>query len=192
VRPENLWLLEFDAHLFVRPGPAISTLESDPEEVKNNEAIGFDIPPHLAKMLLEYRERIAPKHIGHRPTRLFVNIDGTPKCQQTVTYLIESFARRRAGIVLTPHQFRHLGAKNLLDENPGSFKEVMDLLGHKNLKTTMVYAGMNPRRAARHHQMLIDRAVAAQVPMRKRKRQIPTRQRKRQMPMRKQKRQIEE
>ena len=35
----------------------------------------------------------------------------------------------------------------------------------------MIYAGINSRRAARHHQSLIDKAVAAQMPVRKRKAQ---------------------
>jgi site-specific recombinase XerD len=100
---------------------------------------------------------------------LFVNLDGTPKSQATVSYLICSYARRRAGIVITPHQFRHLGAKNILDANPGNFEGAKQLLGHKNIKTTTIYAGINSRRAARHHQALIDQAVAAQSPWRKRK-----------------------
>jgi integrase len=170
VRPENLSELEFDKHLFVRAEPgAISTLELDSEEVKNDNDIGFDIPVRLAKMLREYRDRIAPKHIGHRPRRLFVNLDGTPKSQTTVSYLVSSYALRRAGIVITPHQFRHLAAKNMLDANPGNFPGVKDLLGHKSMRSTMIYAGINSRRAARHHQSLIDEAVAAQMPVRKRR-----------------------
>jgi integrase len=170
VRPGNLSGLEFDKHVFVRAEPgATSTLELDSEEVKNDNDIGFDIPARLAKMLREYRDRIAPKHLGHRPGRLFVNLDGTPKSQATVSYLIRSYMRRRAGIVITPHQFRHLGAKNLLDANPGNFEGVKDLLGHKTIKTTIIYAGINSRRAARHHQSLIDDAVAAQMPVRKRR-----------------------
>jgi hypothetical protein len=57
----------------------------------------------------------------------------------------------------------------MLDANPGNFLGVKDLLGHKSLKSTMMYAGINTRRAARHHQSLIDQAVAAQMPVRKRK-----------------------
>src|SRR5262249_31557794 len=129
VRPENLSELEFDTHLFLRTEPgATSTLELDSDEVKNDNDIGFDIPAHLPKMLREYRDRISPKHIGHRPRRLFVNLDGTPKSQATVSYLICSYARRRAGIVITPHQFRHLGAKNILDANPGNFEGAKQLL----------------------------------------------------------------
>jgi integrase len=171
IRSENLWELEFDKHIFLRSGPgAISTLELNPEEVKNESVIGFDIPSHLAKMLIEYRESLAPAHIGHRPTRLFVHTDGTPKAQSTVAYLIGTYAKRRAGITLTPHQFRHLAAKIMLDANPGNFEGVKQVLGHKNLKTTMIYAGMNSRRAGRHHHSLIEQAVARQMPQPKQRR----------------------
>jgi integrase len=170
VRSENLWELEFDTHIFLRSGPgATSTLELNSEEVKNDSALGFDIPTHLVKMLMEYRDQIAPTHIGHRPKRLFVHPDGTPKAQSTVAYLICKYAQRRAGIELTPHQFRHLGAKIMLDANPGNFAGVGQLLGHKNSKTTMMYAEFNTRRAGRHHQQLIDRAVERQMPSPRRK-----------------------
>jgi integrase len=170
VRSENLCALEFDTHLFVRDGRgATSTLELDAQEVKNDEELAFDIPAHIVKMLIDYRERIAPSVIGHRPKRIFVNADGTAKSRAMVTVLITSYTRKRAGLVLTPHQFRHLAAKNILDANPGAFATVQDLLGHKSLKTTMIYAGINRRRAARHHYALIELAIAEQMPQRKRR-----------------------
>jgi hypothetical protein len=87
VRLQNLSSLTFDTHLFLRAGAgAISTLELSSGEVKNKSEIAFDIPPQITKMLLEYRERIAPKFIGHRPIRLFVNVDGTPKSHRTVEW----------------------------------------------------------------------------------------------------------
>ena len=52
------------------------------------------------------------------------------------------YAKSRAGITLTPHQFRHLAAKIMLDANSGNFAGVGQLLGHKNSKTTMMYAGI--------------------------------------------------
>ena len=49
-------------------------------EVKNQDTeVAFDIPPQIVKMLIEYRNRIAPAVIGHRPERVFVNADGTAK-----------------------------------------------------------------------------------------------------------------
>src|SRR5262249_24388213 len=125
LRLQNLTTLAFGTYLFMQEGvDAISTLELSAGETKNGQEISFDIPPEVAKMLFEYRDRITPKIIGHRPTRLFVNVDGTPKSQATVAYLITSYLQRRAGIILTPHQFRHLSAKVVLDLEPGAFETV--------------------------------------------------------------------
>jgi integrase len=91
-----------------------------------------------------------------------VNPDGTPKHQGTVSAFITTTLRKRAGIVLTAHQFRHLSAKILLDAEPGSFETVRQLLGHASLNTTVgAYAGIDSRRAARHHQRLIEKALTS-------------------------------
>jgi integrase len=121
-------------------------------------------------MLVEYRDRVMPKIIGGIPTRLFVNVDGTSKEEQGLGVLITTYARRRAGITLTPHQTRHLSAKVLLDDQPGGFEIVRQLLGHRNLHHTVSsYAGIDSRRAGRHHQRLIEEALSAQSPSRPRK-----------------------
>lgn len=168
IRPQNLWALKFDEHLFLHEGPgAISSLELPAHEVKTRTAIAFDIPPHLAKMLIEYRNRLAPKVIGRRPDRLFVKADGTAKNQWSVAWLIRTYLRKRAGLQLSPHQFRHLGAKVVLDAEPGNFETARQLLGHASLRTTVEsYAGISSRRAARHHQRLVEEALAAQQPRR--------------------------
>jgi integrase len=167
---QNLVTLEFEKHLFIRTGRgAKSTLELSNGEVKNNIDLAFDIPPQIVRMLVEYRERTAPKIIGERPARLFVNVDGTPKVKQALGVLISNYARRRAGVTLTPHQMRHLSAKVLLDDQPGNFETVKQFLGHKNLsQTVLAYAGIDSRRAGRHHQHLIEEALLAQNPSRPR------------------------
>ena len=171
LRPQNLTALAFGTHLFMQEGAsAISTLELSAAEVKNRQELGYDIPRVVAKMLIEYRDRIAPKIIGHRPTRLFVTVKGMPKHQKTISYLIASYLKRRAGIILTPHQFRHLSAKVVLDAEPGAFETVRQQLGHKNTKTTTgAYAGINSRRAARHHHRLVQQALETQTPVRGRR-----------------------
>jgi integrase len=168
IRPQNLWALKFDEHIFLHEGPgSISSLELSPGEVKNRTEVAFDIPPHLAKMLLEYRNRIAPKVIGRRPDRLFVKADGTAKNQWAVSWLIRTYLKKRAGLKLSPHQFRHLGAKVILDAEPGNFETARQLLGHKSVRTTVsAYLGISSRRAARHHQHLLEQALALQKPKR--------------------------
>ena len=166
VRLQNLAELTFDTHLFLNAGAgATSTLELSNGEVKNKIELAFDVPPRLTKMLLEYRDRIAPKILGHRPKRLFVNRDGTTKGARSIATLVRTYARKRAGIALSPHQFRHLSAKVLLDAQPGAFEIVRQLLGHKNEQTTVnAYAGIDSRRAARHHQHLIENAIEPRIP----------------------------
>jgi integrase len=180
LRLRNLTALTFGIHLFIREeARAISTLELSAGEVKNKTELAFDIPPHVAKMLIDYRDRIAPKVIGHRPERLFVNADGSPKSQATVAWLITTYVKRRAGVVLTAHQFRHLSAKVMLDAEPGNFESVRQMLGHKNYKTTVgAYAGIDSRRAGRHHQRLVEQALAEQKPIRTRRQQAPSPNRK--------------
>jgi integrase len=171
IRLHNLAMLTFDVDLFLREGPrATSSLELSASKVKNRMELAFDIPSEVARMLIEYRNRIAPKVIGHRPDRLFIKADGTPKNQWSVAWLIRTYLRRRVGIVLSSHQFRHLSAKVLLDAQPGNFETVRQLLGHKSLTTTVgAYAGVNSRRAGRHHQRLVEEALAAENPIRRSK-----------------------
>src|SRR3974390_704875 len=148
VRPHNLHALTFGEHVFLRDGSgATSSLEIPADEGKNKEtALAFDIPPQIARMLIEYRDRIAPKVIGRRPERIFVRADGKPKSEAMVAVLIKTYLRKRAGIKLTPHQFRHLSAKTILDDQFGEYETVRQLLGHKKLKnTTGFYTGLRTR-----------------------------------------------
>ena len=172
IRSQNLATLAFDVHLFLKKGPdAVSSLELPAGEVKNKMPMAFDIPPRLAKMLIEYREAIAPKIIGRKPDSLFVNVDGTRKHQSTLAHLISRYLKKREGILLSPHQFRHVSAKVMLNHSPGNFEGVRQLLGHSSVGTTSAfYAGIDSRRAARHHQRLIDEILNTPPSGRPRKR----------------------
>jgi len=161
IRMQNLVSLTFDVHLFLHEGPgAVSTLDISADEVKNKRPIEFDIPPHIIRMLIEYRDHVVPKIIGRKPDRLFINPDGTPKGSQTLSFLIRRMVRKHAGVELSPHQLRHLAAKILLDDSPGAFELIKQLLGHQSLKTTVnFYAGIDTRRAARHHHRLLQKGA---------------------------------
>ena len=72
--------------------------------------------------------------------------------------------RLHAGIDLSPHQLRHLAAKILLDDQPGSFELVRQFLCHENLKTTVkAYTGIDTRRACRHHSRLLEKMSVDQT-----------------------------
>lgn len=157
LRMENLSALTFDRHLHWTQGqgkPALLVLGAD--ETKNHEKLDLELPAPLADRLLTFRNSIAPPVIGSKPSSLFVTWAGTPRGQGALALAISKTVRKRLGVKLTPHQFRHLAAKIYLDQNPGGFELVRQLLGHKNLKTTIgAYAGINTKRAGRAHAKLI-------------------------------------
>jgi site-specific recombinase XerD len=50
------------------------------------------------------------------------------------------------------HRFRHAVAKIFLDRNPAQYEVVRQLLGHKDITTTIsFYAGAESATAARHY-----------------------------------------
>lgn len=161
IRSQNLWALRFGKHIFLHFGPdAISSLELAASETKNRSALAFDVPDHLAKMLGEYRDRLVPECFGKRFDVLFMKQDGSQKNQWSVARLIRLTVKKHAGLQLSPHQFRHLAALIGLEQEPGNFEGIKQLLGHKSIRTGVeFYGGMNTRRAARHHQRLIDQAL---------------------------------
>jgi integrase len=167
LRRKTLCALEFGRHVHLRENPgSMSTIEIAEEELKAGDDLAFDIPSDIARMLLQYRNVIAPKVIGRRPTHVFVNARGRPKRLLKVSMMIKRCLWRHTGIDLHVHGFRHLHGKLVLDKEPGAYETVRQVLGHKNLETTRrFYTGIDSRRAARHHQNLIDKLRGNGRPM---------------------------
>ena len=157
LRMKNLSAMRFDTHLHWPQGrhkPALVTFRAD--ETKNDIVLEFEIPTVLADRLHAYRNEIAPAVTGRRPDAVFVTFKGKPRTQEAIKVAIEKTLMKHLGVKITPHQFRHLAAKIVLDANPGAYELVRQLLGHKNVKTTTNnYAGIDTRRAGRAHADLI-------------------------------------
>jgi integrase len=172
IRMENLSMLTYERHLHWPQGqgkPALLVLGAD--ETKNDEKIDLELPAPLADRLWTFRNSLAPRVIGAKPSSLFVTWAGTARGQGTISVAITKVVLRRLGVRLTPHQFRHIAAKIYLDHNPGAFEVVRQLLGHKNLRTTInFYAGINTKRAGRAHSKLLMEIKEQEVAARRRRR----------------------
>ncbi len=158
VRMQNLSAIKFDTHLHWPQGPRKpALLIFRRQEVKNDVDLKRELPVYLAERLLVYRNEIAPVVIGRKPDRLFVTDAGKPRSQATIAIQIQKTIRRYLGVKITPHQFRHLCAKIILDRNPGAYELVRQMLGHTSQKTTAnFYAGIDTLRAGRAHADLVN------------------------------------
>ncbi|MBK8686882.1 MAG: tyrosine-type recombinase/integrase [Betaproteobacteria bacterium] len=151
LRLQNLSQLEFGKHL-LRPGgpgkPMQLVFNSD--EVKNDQSMIFDVPATTQLFIDEYSKHFRPFLDTGISEHLFITQGGKPKSPDSLRHGVTMAVKRHVGIHMTPHQFRHLAAKLMLDANPGAYLLVQHLLGHKNFKTTVAfYAESQARNAGR-------------------------------------------
>lgn len=153
MRIGNLARLRLGEHI-VRSGgskgPVHIILPGD--ETKNDEPMEYELPHHLTEMLDLYIDQFRPRLAGPDNPYLFPGMKVPVKAPSTLKQHLCDTIRRRTGIVITPHQFRHLAAKMVLDANPANFELTRLILGHKRMRTTVnFYAGLDARRAVRHY-----------------------------------------
>jgi integrase len=166
MRLQNLSALRFDRQLSWPAGPGgelYIVLEDD--ETKNSQPLEYQVPASSKALLEEYRDRYRPiLHPGSSPW-LFVREGGVQMAAAALRDGITKAIRREIGIDMTPHQFRHFAAQILLTALPGSYPMVMDLLGHKNLKTTTAfYSGRRSRQAGQVYDELLRKPLPTTGP----------------------------
>ena len=157
LRMQNLISLDFDTHIMMplhRGDPGHLSIPG--EEVKNGQPILFEIPAECIARIRLYR-RIVKAVLGYRGKILFVNRTGTRKSMATLAQQLSKLIKKHVGVDMTPHQFRHLAAKVILDAEPGNLESVKNLLGHQNSDTTRnFYAELDTIQASRSHNKLVD------------------------------------
>ena len=105
------------------------------EEVKNDEELNFLLPLGPSDRVREYIDSYRSVFRPEANSYLFPGSNGRPKDDSALRRQITLTLFKYTGIRLTPHQFRHVAAKLLLDARPGYYEVVRKLLGHKSLST---------------------------------------------------------
>ncbi len=69
---------------------------------------------------------------------------------------VSDAVRRHTGLTVSPHLFRHVIAKIVVERDPAMYIAVSRHLGHKSINTTLCsYLGTETRAASRHlHKIL--------------------------------------
>jgi integrase len=156
LRIGNLAKIDMRRNLIAR-GKRVYLVVSE-GDTKNGEPVDFELPAEIVEIVgwyvREYRQ-----HLLRAPTdALFPGEGSGPKSTEGLGAQIKATVFRFTGLKVNPHLFRHAGAKIFLDQRPGQYEVVRQVLRHRSIETTTsFYAGAETRSAGLHYASVINK-----------------------------------
>lgn len=153
--------LDMDIHFSGKGRRRRALLSIPAAEVKNRQALDFELSLPLTELLEVYIGKYRPLLItGPDEGWLFPGAKpGQPKTPMGISDQLCRAVRKHTGIVVNPHIYRHIAAFFYLEAHPEDYETVRRLLGHKSINTTITfYAGIERHSAVRrYNEHLLDR-----------------------------------
>jgi integrase len=114
-------------------------------DVKNRVQLNFKLVPQVCDIIDEYVHDFRSILLrGSNAAWLFPGETGGVKTSRTLSLQITDRIEKATGLRMTAHQFRHVAAAIYLKVHPGQYEIVRQLLGHRNIETTMnFYVGLD-------------------------------------------------
>ena len=157
MRRGNLAALRLDQHLH-RPDPRSrrpTHIIIEAGEVKNENAIHWPIPPETGALIETYLTRHRSHLVDPGNPYLF-GIGDKQRAGQFLGSALAKIITRETGAGFNVHLARHFAAWNFLQQNPGQYEVIRQVLGHRNIRVTMAYyVGLEAAAAARHFDQTI-------------------------------------
>jgi integrase len=155
VRIQNLASIDLDRHLLEVGGRSNRAvhLRFPAAEVKNASDLEFPLMTESVELLNIYLAEWRPLLTMGPSRRLFPGKmpdrnKGNGALSSQIKELVHAYTR----LDMPAHRFRHAAGKIFLDRNPGQYEVIRQLLGHKDISTTIAfYAGAESANAARHY-----------------------------------------
>jgi integrase len=153
LRIGNLAALDLDRNIIRngRRGREVVHLAIPAEDVKNSVAIEAELTPETVGLLDLYLERYRPLLLDGSSPWLFPGQGAKAKSRHTLGLQVKKFIKRKCGLEVNVHLFRHIGAKLYLDAYPGAYGLIQRVHGHRSSETTTrYYCGTENVAAMRH------------------------------------------
>jgi len=155
IRIANLAAIDLNRHM--RPQRRDVHLVISEAETKNRQPIDFNIPPYALDIVRWYIRDYRPFLMSKPTDALFPGRGGQPKSAHTLGVQIKKIVFKFTGLAFNVHLFRHFAGKVFLDQQPGSYEIVRQVLGHKRIDTTTsFYSGAEVQRASTVFNQLVD------------------------------------
>jgi integrase len=151
VRLANLVAIRLGINLIKPGGPDSNYWVTFPDyDVKNRVPLQYPLEQYLTRMIDEYVHDFRPILLrGRNDDWLFPGQHGGSKASTLFSGQITNRIYQATGLRITVHQFRHAAGAIFLKRRPGEYEIVRQLLGHRNVQTTIkAYIGLENIRAS--------------------------------------------
>ncbi len=140
MRAGNLACLDLEKHICRSRAGGTVSIAIGGEEVKNDSDIDAPLPKETVELLDLYLSRFRPVLLRGPSSYLFPGAKpGKPKGTQSLGQQITACLKKRCGLIVHPHLFRHIAALIYLNANPGAYGLMRLVLGHRSVETTTQY-----------------------------------------------------
>lgn len=159
LRIQNLRTIRLDKNLRRTGDTVFLTFEA--AEVKNGVELEHALPSETVGLLDAFIATHRPLMPGHEGPYLFPAAGGGPRSDGALRHTIKAGMQRGAGLIMSPHLFRHAIAKIVVERDPSLYAAMSRHLGHKSMNTLLTsYVGVQTRNASRHLNRLLAAARA--------------------------------
>jgi hypothetical protein len=151
VRLANLTAIRLGTNLIKPDGPVSSYWLMFPHyDVKNRVRLEYPLESRLTDLIDEYVQDFRSALLrGRNEDWLFPGQRGGTKGKICLSGQITDRIYEATGLRMTVHQFRHAAGAIILQKRPGEYELVRQLLGHRNVQTTIkCYIGLESIQAS--------------------------------------------
>ena len=159
MRMRNLASLNLDEHIH-RVSDTVCHIVLPDDQVKNEQDLDFPLGKITIALLDLYLKVYRPLLLKGKRDQgsLFISWNGAQKTEAALSAQITKFIKFHAGYHLNPHAFRHLVGLIFLRAFPGEYEPVRQLLGHKDIRTTInFYVGLETQDSFKRLDKVMDR-----------------------------------
>jgi integrase len=158
VRLANLTAIRLGTNLTKPGGPGKNYWLAFPHyDVKNRVRLEYPLEEYLTELVDEYVHDFRPALLrGSNEDWLFPGQRKGAKGKISFSGQITERVHKATGLQMTVHQFRHAAGAIILKKRPGEYELVRQLLGHKNVQTTInAYIGLDSIHASEIYNKII-------------------------------------
>jgi site-specific recombinase XerD len=151
VRLANLTAIRIGTNLIKPGGPHSNYWLVFPDyDVKNRIRLNYPLEQYLTQLIDKYIFEFRPALLrGRNEDWLFPGQRGGAKQKVSFSGQITDRIYKATGLRMTVHQFRHAAGAIILKHRPGEYELVRQLLGHRNVQTTInAYIGLESIQAS--------------------------------------------